>query len=127
MIEFLGPLLTYVALGAAAWSLGLTVFNRALVLGKPLTYGILGVLALLEAGLALQAVAGVVAMVSSAGRDYDRLAYVGYLVGPLLIVPCAALWALAERSRWGPGVLLIGCLVVPVLILRLHQVWSGHA
>jgi hypothetical protein len=44
-----------------------------------------------------------------------------------VIVPVAALWALAERSRWGPGVLVIGCLAVPVMILRLGQVWHGHA
>jgi hypothetical protein len=45
----------------------------------------------------------------------------------VLILPLAGFWALAERTRWGPAVMVIGCLTVPVLIIRLGQVWNGHA
>jgi hypothetical protein len=36
------------------------------------------------------------------------------------------LWAVGERSRWGASVLAVGCLSVPVMILRLAQIWAGH-
>ena len=126
MIDALATVLTFVALGAAAWSLVMILFNRALQLGRPLTRVLLGVLAMLELGLLAQAVTGVGSMFSTS-REFDQFAFVGYLIGPLLIVPMAAAWALTERSRWGPGVLVVGCLAVPVMIVRLHQVWSGHA
>jgi hypothetical protein len=56
----------------------------------------------------------------------EKLTYGGYLVGALVVLPLAALWALAERSRWGPGVVLVGCLAIPVLIVRLGQIWEAH-
>jgi hypothetical protein len=52
--------------------------------------------------------------------------YVGYLVGALVILPLAAGWAWAERNRNGTAVLLVGVLVVPVLFVRLHDIWSTH-
>ncbi|MGH3548662.1 MAG: hypothetical protein ACRDQU_11255 [Pseudonocardiaceae bacterium] len=125
MIDVLATILTFVALGAAAGSLVMILLNQALLLGRPLTRVLLGVLAMLELGLLVQAVSGVGNMLFTS-RQLDRFAFVGYLVGPLLIVPLAAVWALAERSRWGSGVLVVGCLAVPVMIVRLHQVWTGH-
>jgi hypothetical protein len=35
-------------------------------------------------------------------------------------------WSQAERSRGGLAVLLVALVVVPFLILRLHQVWVGQ-
>ena len=45
-------------------------------------------------------------------------------MGTLLFVPVAAVWALGERSRAGTAGLIVLGLVVPVLILRLEQIWT---
>lgn len=82
-------------------------------------------MALTELAVVAQLVAGVIA-VFDAPADVSRPTYVGYLVGALLILPAAWIWSQAERSRSSLGVLVIGLLVVPFLILRLHQIWPGH-
>jgi hypothetical protein len=82
-------------------------------------------LALVEAGLVAQLVLGLVRVFG----DHEGVSvapYVGYLVGALAILPLAAGWAWAERTRSGTGVLLVGVLVVPVLFVRLHDLWSTH-
>jgi hypothetical protein len=53
-------------------------------------------------------------------------AYVGYLVGAVLILPVAFVWSIGERTRAGTGVLLVGVVVVPVLFLRLQQLWGAR-
>jgi hypothetical protein len=59
-------------------------------------------------------------------RELDRATFVGYLVGVAVVLPLGAVWSLAERSRWGAGVLTVTCVSVPVMILRLNQLWAGH-
>jgi hypothetical protein len=113
----LATALTLAALVCAAWSLALVVLNRT-----PGT-AMLGVLALLELGLLAQAVIGVVKLAGT-DRQVSGITFVGYLVASLLIVPAAVFWSLAERTRWGTTVLLVGCLVVPVVIVRMDQVWG---
>lgn len=83
-----------------------------------------GALALLELGLVAQLVVGLVRL----GGEHEGVnvaAYVGYLVGSLVILPAAFLWSVGERTRAGTGVLLVAVVVVPVLFLRLHQLWSA--
>jgi hypothetical protein len=82
-------------------------------------------LALVEIGLVAQLVLGL-AMVFDDHRGVSVATYVGYLVGSLVILPLAAGWAWAERTRSGTAVLLVAVLVVPVLFLRLHDIWSTH-
>jgi hypothetical protein len=125
VIDGLSTVLTFVALGAALWALVLMIVNRPVLPGRWFGMGLLGLLALLELGLLAQTVLGFVRLFTT-DRDVERLTYGGYLIGALLVIPLAAFWALAERSRWGPGVLLVGCLAIPVLILRLGQVWEAH-
>jgi hypothetical protein len=82
-------------------------------------------LALLEGGLVAELVLGLVRVFG----DHEGVSvapYVGYLVGALVILPLAAGWAWAERTRNGIGVLLVGVLVLPVLFVRLHDLWSTH-
>lgn len=125
MFAGLSSTLIFVALGAALWSLVLMIVNVPVLPRRWFGLGLLGVLALLELGLLVQAVLGFVRMFT-ADRELDELTYGGYLVGSLAVLPLAAFWALAERSRWGPGVLLAGCLTIPVLIVRLGQIWEAH-
>lgn len=126
MISVLPTVLTVLALACAAWSLALIAANKPLL---PLTrakQGLIGLLAVLEVGLLVQAVAGVAQMLGL-DREIDKLSFVGYLVGPPLILPVAVAWSAAERTRWSAGVLAVACFSVPVMIVRLGQIWAGHA
>ncbi|HEX2892837.1 MAG TPA: hypothetical protein VHO29_02420 [Marmoricola sp.] len=87
-----------------------------------LTYALL---ALVEVGLVAQLVIGLTRVFDD-HRGVSVGTYVGYLVGALVILPLAAGWAWAERTRNGTAVLLVGVLVVPVLFVRLHDIWSTH-
>ena len=118
MLEPLATGLILAALACAAWALGLVVANR------PAGTFTLALLAVLELGLLVQAVIGIVNLVRT-DSDVSGVSFVGYLLGSLLILPAATFWALAERTRWGTAVLIIGCLVVPVMIVRLNQIWGG--
>ena len=126
MIAVLPTVLTVIALLAGLGALALVIANRPLVLGSKLTTALLVPVVLLEIGLLAQAVVGVARM-SGTDRQIDELNFVGYLFGPVVIVPVAVVWGLSERTRFGPAVLLVGCLSVPVMILRLAQIWAGHA
>ncbi|MPZ82445.1 MAG: hypothetical protein GEV28_19415 [Actinophytocola sp.] len=125
MISALSTTLTFVALGAALWAVVLMIAGTPVRPDRWHGVGLLGVMALLELGLLGQASVGLVQLFTTE-REVAEFAFVGYLIGPLLVVPLAALWSLAERTRWGPGVLVIGCLTIPVMILRLGQVWDAH-
>jgi hypothetical protein len=82
-------------------------------------------LALVEVGLVAQLVIGL-GKVFGDHEGVSVATYVGYLVGALVIVPLAAGWAWAERTRSGTGVLLVGIVVLPVLFVRLHDIWATH-
>ena len=84
-----------------------------------------GLLALVEVGLVVQLVLGVV-KVAHGHEGVSVPTYVGYLVAALVVLPVAWVWSQSERSRGGSAVLLVGLLVVPFLFVRLAQVWSTH-
>jgi len=86
---------------------------------------LLGALGALELVLLAQAVLGI-SKVIGPHRHISTVTFVGYLLGSLLILPAAAWWSLAERSRWGFGVLLVAFLLLPVLIVRMNQIWDGY-
>jgi hypothetical protein len=66
-----------------------------------------------------------IAQLASTGRNVSGVLFVAYLVGALIVLPVGALWSMAESSRWGAGALAIACLVIPVLELRLHDIWTA--
>lgn len=101
------------------WLVVLVVLDRQ---PNDYLYAALGVV---EVGLLAQLVVGLV-MLSGGHGGVNVAAYAGYLVGSLLILPAAFLWSLGERTRAGTGVLVVAVLVVPVLFLRLHQLWSAR-
>ncbi len=118
MVDVLPTVLLVASLLAAAWALVLVVIDRAVGMF------LLGYLALVELGLLALAVTGFVGLAGT-DREVDGLSFGGYLVGALFVLPLGGAWALAERSRWGPGVLVVACLTIPVLILRMNQIWDG--
>ncbi|WP_435736229.1 hypothetical protein V5D56_15720 [Cellulosimicrobium sp. PMB13] len=48
----------------------------------------------------------------------------GYLVTALFVLPVAALWAFAERTRWSSVVLAVAALTVAFLEWRVWQIWN---
>jgi hypothetical protein len=94
-------------------------------LDRPTGRLLLGGLALLELGLLVQAVVGIVQLARDESPGVNGPVFVGYLLGTLLFVPAAAWWALGERSRAGTAALIVVGLVVPVMILRLQQIWTA--
>jgi hypothetical protein len=125
VIDALSTTLTFVAFAAALWAVVLMIVDQPVLPRRWFGLGLLGVVALLELGLLVQAVVGLVNLFTT-DRQVDGLSFVGYLIGALVVAPLAAFWSLTERSRWGPGVLVIGCLAVPVMILRLGAIWGTH-
>jgi hypothetical protein len=119
VVHPLDTILLIAALICAVWSLVLLMLSRPV--GKR---WLLGALLLIELALLVQAVLGVVQLATT-HRHVSGVTFVGYLIGSLLILPAAAWWSITEKSRWGVGVLLVGCLVIPVIIVRMNQVWSG--
>jgi len=58
-------------------------------------------------------------------RPASLVTFIGYLVAFAVILPLGAALAWLEPTRWGSVVAMSACLVDPVLVLRIHQVWSG--
>jgi hypothetical protein len=125
MIDVLPTVLTVLALASAAYAGLLIALNNALLPLTKLSWGLLGSLAVLEVGLLVQAVIGIGALLGT-DRDVERWSFLGYLLGPVAILPVAVVWSAAERTRWSAGVLVVACLSVPVMIVRLGQIWAGH-
>jgi hypothetical protein len=107
-----------VALVLAIWAFGLVVANQ------PPGVALLAGGAVLEALLIGFLVGGIVQMVGS-HRVFARAEFVGYLLACVAIPPAAAAWAWGERSRAGTAVLAVGFLIMPVMVIRVHQVWAG--
>jgi heme A synthase len=104
----------------AVWSFVQAARNR------PPERSLLIGLAFIEALLVAQLVLGIVLLVRG-GLAGNVATYLAYLIGCLLVLPVGAVWALAERSRSSTVVLGITCLAIPVMLLRLNEVWSGRA
>ncbi|MFJ6671788.1 hypothetical protein ACIQMJ_11830 [Actinosynnema sp. NPDC091369] len=126
MIQVLATALTVVALVAALWSLVLVVTDRPITLATKPTLGLAAVVVLLEAGLLVQAVVAAVRVLGADRGQVDLPTFFGYLVASIAVLPVGAFWALGDRSRWGAGVLAVACLSVPVMVLRLDQLWVAH-
>ena len=53
-----------------------------------------------------------------------RAEFVIYLLA-CVAVPAAAAWGWGERGRAGTAVLAVGFLIMPVMVIRVQQVWAG--
>jgi hypothetical protein len=115
------PLAGAVVLGCAligVWAAWRALRDRPVILRQLVAGGVV------EALLLVQAV--VAAVATATGRPpADPVTWWGYLVTTLLVLPFAAAWAFAERSRWSSVVLLVAAVTVAFLQYRMVQVWSG--
>jgi hypothetical protein len=116
-----GPYATVIiviSLVLAFVALVLALLNRS----KPLA--LLVGAALLEVLLVGFLVGGIVQMVGS-DHDFARAEFVGYLLACVALVPLALWWAWGEASRAGLVVIGVALLVLPILVIRVQQVWAG--
>ena len=87
---------------------------------NPLFYAV-GALEILLVGLLI---GGSIAL-GSTSRDVDGVLFVSYLVTIVVIPPASVLWGIAEKSRWGTGVVVVAMVTTAVLTIRLLGIWKG--
>lgn len=115
------PLASVVAAGAvllAAWAGWRAATDRPVVLRQLLAGGVV------EALLVVQVLVALVRTATGDGAD-DAVTFWGYLLTSLAVLPFAAAWAFAERTRWSSVVLCVAGLTVAFLQYRLVQVYAG--
>jgi len=106
-------------------ALALAVVTGVLaLLDRKLPRWVLGLVALLECALLVMLVQCVVAWVGGNGPA-DPVVFLAYLIVVLVAAPGTVWWGAAEPGRWGTGVVCIAALLIPVLVVRLDQVWTG--
>jgi hypothetical protein len=102
----------------AGWAGWFVAHDRAVILNQ-LWGG-----AVIEAFVLVQGVVAVVQGANGAGAA-DPLLFWGYYATTLVILPVAAAWAFAERTKWSSVVLLVASLTVAFLEWRMWQIWAG--
>ncbi|MDO8731010.1 MAG: hypothetical protein Q7L55_00305 [Actinomycetota bacterium] len=85
---------------------------------------LLGAMLLAELLQLIFTIGGISQMLSS-GHPVPQAEFIGYLLGMLVIPPVALWWARGDTPRIGAGIMCTVYLVMPVLVLRVQQVWAG--
>lgn len=93
--------------------------------GKAPLWWHLGVVAVVELLLLVQAAVATVQLILGDRIMGSTGVFVSYLVFTLAALPATLLWGLGEPSKWTLVALSVACLVVAVLVLRLDQIWAG--
>ncbi|GLY03550.1 MULTISPECIES: hypothetical protein [Actinoplanes] len=106
-----------VSLVLAAWYLLRSALNRAPSRADLIAVGLLSALVTVLLGVA---VAGLL----TGEQPSDTTTYIGYMITTIGFGPTALVLAKMEPTRFGSLILGIGCLVLPVLVLRLQQIAS---
>ena len=118
MVVALALVVAALCAALAAWATWFVVKDRAVVLRQ------LWGAAVVEGALLVQAV--VLGVLQATGDvEVDGVLLWGYVVTQLVILPVAALWAFAERTRWSSVVLLVAAATVAFLELRVVQIWPA--
>ncbi len=119
MIDLLFQIQLWVYFAAGLFALTLGLIGRLPSLIS------IGALAVTELGLLIQLVASIVLVANGAQAKQDTFEFFGYLSVALLVPPAVALWALVERTKWSTVILGAGALTVAVMLVRMHQIWTG--
>jgi len=118
MIEAVAHSVGWLALAVALWAAWKTI--RHTRVSDAMFYAIGAV----EIGTVVLLIAGIAGLASTS-RDVEGTLLVSYLVTLVLVPPVALVWGVAEKSRWGTGVILIGMWTVGIMTIRVLQVWHG--
>ena len=118
MVGWLAGTLIALSLVGAVW------FLVQAARDKPIQAVHLLAMAVLEAGLLIQVI--VAAVLLAGGHEaQEQGTFIGYLAGSLVVLPVGAFLAVGERSKWGSVAAGVACLTIPVVILRMQDLWSG--
>lgn len=109
-----------IAVACALWAFVMAIANR-----QPRELMVIAA-GVVEAAVVIVALVGIVMMIGPGpDQTIQTGTFIGYMVVTPMIMPVGLVWALAEKSRWGTVVLGISALVIPVMVIRLDQVWNG--
>lgn len=104
---------------------GLLLVILGLIGRKPSGFS-LALVAGSEFGLLMQLIASITLVVLGQRAALDTWEFFGYLIVALMVPVGSAIWALVERSRWSTVVMGAGVLTVVVMLVRMHQIWTGE-
>jgi hypothetical protein len=110
--------ITVVAVLLAGLGVASTLARRQIGLLHLVVAGVLEALLLVQAGVAVVAMAG-------GQRPPETATFAGYLAGVVLVPVAGALWARTERTRWAGTVIAVAAAVVGVMVWRLLQLWEA--
>ena len=117
MVDWLTMLIQMVSLAMAVWCLVSTFRDQPMLVPHLVGMGVLWLLVLGQVGVL------VVAMVGGESPDEPAMV-ISYLATVALLPPACAVWGFMERSKWGPAVISFACFILPVLLVRIEQIWS---
>ncbi len=82
--------------------------------------------AVIELGLLVQLVVSIVLVANGQHAVNDTAEFFAYLITALIIPLGAVFWALIDRkSKWSTVVLGVSGLTIAVMLVRMHQIWTG--
>ena len=106
------------SLAMAAWAL------VHLLIARPMSRWLHSSQLVIAGMFIVLAVGGIVQMLGT-DRDFARIEFIGYLVLSPMIPIGSWLWTRGDTTRIGSAIVMVVGLVMPVLVLRIQQVWSG--
>ena len=117
MIDALAYVVVLLAGAAVIWGLVTAIANKPP--GKAQLLYAAGV----EAVTIIQSIIAAAEIIGGF-RPVELATTVGYLIGIVILIPIAWLWANAERSRFSGIVLAVAALGVLAMTLRLLVLWT---
>ena len=106
------------ALALAVWAAWRALRDRPVILRQLIAGSVVEGLLLVEVVVA-------VVLTATGGGTGDPWTFWGYLLTSLVVLPVAAVWSFAERTRWSSVVLLVAAATVAFLHVRMVQVWAA--
>ncbi len=97
-----------------------------LLRNRPFDDWLLGVAAVLELGLLVQAVVALFHVGGVSGGGAEQATFAAYALTLPVIPPAVVFLALKEKTRWAMGVIVGGVFAVAVMTARLVQIWGAH-
>ena len=119
MVEWFYLVQTGFAVAAGLFVLGLGI------IGKLPSLWSVGALALVLLGLIAQFVVSAVLVAGGARAEVDTVEFFAYLLVASMVPVGTGFWALVERNRWSTIILGVAALTIAVMLVRMHQIWTG--